>query len=106
MLREELVAAGVDAEIVTVEPLESDAVQAALEMAAAGDLLLIFGDQINRTWKQIINHSPDLTAEPEVTQPRAAPTPPPIETSVSELTGDEEIITDERGVWIAREEDD
>jgi cyanophycin synthetase len=106
MLSEELVAAGVDAETITIEPLEPDAVQAALEMAAAGDLLLVFGDKVNRTWKQIINHSPDLPVEPAVAEPRAVPSPPPIDTVVSQLTGDEEIITDERGVWIAREEDD
>jgi len=41
-----------------------------------------------------------------VAEPRAVPSPPPIDTAVSQLTGDEEIITDERGVWIAREEDD
>ncbi|MGB6368568.1 MAG: cyanophycin synthetase [Thermoanaerobaculia bacterium] len=106
MLRDELVAAGVDDKAVTVEPHEPDAVQAALEMAAAGDLLLIFGDQINRTWKQIIHHSPDLSVQPAVAEPRPVPTRPPIDTSVSQLTGAEEIITDERGVWIAREEDD
>jgi cyanophycin synthetase len=106
MLRDELVAAGVDAETITIEPHEPDAVQAALEMAAVGDLLLVFGDKINRTWKQIINHSPDLPVQPVVAEPRAVPSPPPIDTAVSQLTGDEEIITDERGVWIAREEDD
>ena len=53
MLEEELLAAGVPADHVRVVPDEVEAVDAALETAAEGDLVLIFGDQIARTWKQI-----------------------------------------------------
>ncbi|NIU74192.1 MAG: hypothetical protein GWN71_11570, partial [Gammaproteobacteria bacterium] len=34
-------------------PDEAEAVDAALEAAEEGDLVLIFGDQIDRTWRQI-----------------------------------------------------
>ena len=71
-----------------------------------GDLLLIFGDKINRTWKQIIHHSPDLESAAEAPEQKPPPLPAPVLESSPQLTGDEEIITDERGVWIAREEDD
>ena len=106
MLRDELVASGVDADAITILPQEPDAVQAALDMAATGDLLLIFGDKVNRTWKQIINYSPDLATKPQASEPRPAPVPAALDTSATQLTGDEEIVTDERGVWIAREEED
>ena len=106
MLRDELLAGGVDSAAIDIEPLEAEAVSAGLEMARTGDLLLVFGDKINRTWKQIINYSPDLSEQPQTTEPRQAPAPPPIDISASELTGEEEIVTDERGVWIARETED
>ena len=40
--------------IISVIPTEVEAVEAALEMAAAGDLLVVFGDDTARCWKQII----------------------------------------------------
>ncbi len=106
MLQEELVTSGVDSDAITLEPLEQEAVAAALEMAEVGDLLLVFGDKINRTWKQIINYSPDLETEAPAPEQRPATLPAPAIDPSAELTGEEEIITDERGVWIAREEDD
>jgi len=54
MLRDQLIANGVDAGSIEVIADEETAVTAALEMGEAGDLLMIFGDNISRTWKQII----------------------------------------------------
>jgi len=50
---------------ISVIPDESEAVDAALKMAGTGDLLLIFGDDISRTWKQIIyfNRPPETVGE-------------------------------------------
>ena len=106
MLRDQLIAGGVDSEAIAIEPLEQEAVQAALDLADVGDLLLIFGDKINRTWKQIINHSPDLPEQVQKSEPDSAAPLPPVDISASQLTGEEEIVTDERGVWIARETED
>jgi cyanophycin synthetase len=106
MLRDALLAGGVDSEAITIEPLEQEAVQAALDLADVGDLLLIFGDKINRTWKQIINHAPDLPEQVQKSEPDSAAPLPPVDISASQLTGEEEIVTDERGVWIARETED
>jgi cyanophycin synthetase len=73
ILEEELLAAGVPEDHIRVIPDEVEAVDAALEIAAEGDLVLIFGDQIARTWKQITgtgNEEPAtggaLGSEPEV----------------------------------------
>ncbi len=106
MLRDELIAGGVDSETIAIEPLEHEAVQAALDVAEVGDLVLIFGDKINRAWKQIINHTPDLPQQVHKSEPDSAAPLPSVDISASQLTGEEEIVTDERGVWIARETED
>lgn len=54
MLRDTLIKNGVDADRIKVIPNEVEAVDAALNMAQPDDLLLVFGDNITRTWKQII----------------------------------------------------
>ena len=59
MLREELVGAGVPESAIDIVPEEERAVDAALRAARPGDLLLIFGDQIARTWKQIVYFDQD-----------------------------------------------
>ncbi len=51
--------AGVSDEQITVIPEEEAAVDAALRMAGAGDLLLVFADKITRSWKQIIHFRPE-----------------------------------------------
>ncbi len=105
LLRETLLAAGVPDKKITVIADEQRAVEAALRMARQGDLLLVFGDSIARTWKQIIHFSPGG---------RGAATPPtaPVKVEVTlespgaELPDSEQLIRDERGVRLAREADD
>ncbi len=48
-----LLAAGVAAESITEVPEEEKAVVAALDMAGAGDLVVIFASNTTRSWKQI-----------------------------------------------------
>jgi cyanophycin synthetase len=54
MLGRALQDAGVVAEEITVVPLEPEAVQMGLQRSQPDDLLLVFGEAISRTWKQII----------------------------------------------------
>ncbi|MEJ2311037.1 MAG: cyanophycin synthetase [Gemmatimonadales bacterium] len=61
MLEEELLGAGVSADHIRVIPDEVEAVDTALETAVEGDLVLIFGDQIARTWKQITGAGVDAS---------------------------------------------
>jgi cyanophycin synthetase len=111
--RDELVAAGVPAAAVEVIPDEPAAVDAALRAAQPGDLVLIFGDQISRTWKQITRFAPG-GGGPEA--PSAAP-PPAAAAAAPPLRFDpppaaplpaaaDEVIRDERGVRLAREQED
>jgi len=105
--RETLLAAGVAEDSVEVIPDERAAVDAALRAAGPGDLVLVFGDQISRTWKQIIRFTPGEGSAP----PSGAPAVPPIRVELPPLPapgpGDaDEVIRDERGVRLAREQED
>ena len=128
MLEAELLAAGVPDSDIRVIPDEAEAVDAALETAAEGDLVLIFGDQIARTWRQVTGAGVDepptggaLGGAPEVAEipgavagagPGADPPagPPglewPADWSLDFDLEERKLVRDERGVRIAREPED
>ncbi len=99
--------AGIADDRITVIPDEQAAVDAALRMGRPGDLILVFGDEITRTWKQIIHFHPDADQRPVTAEhaiPVAAPAAPALpEPSASDLAT---LVRDERGVRLARETDD
>ena len=104
MLRAGLVASGVPEEQILIVPSEEEAVDRALNEAQADDLLLLFGDDIQRTWDQVVGfHAADATPT-ATTQPgeeaSSSPAPPP----VPQAALGEELIRDERGVRLARRE--
>lgn len=104
IIADALRAKGVSDDRITVIPDEQAAVDAALRMARPGDLLLVFGDAITRTWKQIINFRADgaarpVTAEHAILRAVDLPSPAPL----ADLS---QLIRDERGVRLARESDD
>jgi len=90
---------GVGADKVTIIPDEQEAIAAALAMARPLDLLLIFGDNITRCWKQIIYFKREGDA------PAASTAPPPLSLEAGAETAALEgnLIRDERGVRMARE---
>jgi cyanophycin synthetase len=57
-----LIAAGVPADRISVIPDEQEAIEAALRMGEAGDLILIFADALARSWKQITKFKPNGAA--------------------------------------------
>jgi cyanophycin synthetase len=63
--------AGVAATAISLIPDEQEAIDAALRMARTGDLLLVFGDALARSWKQIIRFKPE--GEAAVPSPARAP---------------------------------
>ncbi|CUK16816.1 Cyanophycin synthetase [Ruegeria denitrificans] len=100
MMRQVLIDNGVDDAAITIIPDEVEAVTAALEQAAPGDLLVIFGDDTTRCWKQIIYFNSD--SEAPVTE--AAPVASPIDTSFEDMfESDQNLIRDARGVRLARD---
>ena len=108
MLKDTLLQSGVPEGGIAVIPDERAAVDAALRMAETGDLLLIFADAITRSWKQVIHFrpevqppSPEIPATLSVEQRTDSDLPP------EEAPGESEVlIRDERGVRLARDEED
>ena len=76
----------------------------ALEMAETGDLVLVLGDNITRTWKQIIYFNSGSRVDKGNRNTSAAVELPQF--GDFSFDSDVEIISDERGVRIAREEGD
>ncbi len=100
MMRQALIDNGVDDAAITIIPDEVEAVKAGLEQAAPGDLLVIFGDDTTRCWKQIIYFNSDGKA-PVI---EAAPVSRPVDTSFEEMfESDQNLIRDARGVRLARD---
>lgn len=100
-----LVEAGVSEDAIEVIPDEQVCIDHALHMAESGDLVLIFGDDTTRCWKQIIDF--DSEVEPveagAITASDVADLPDPGD-YVIETT--DTLIRDEKGVRLAREEND
>ena len=104
MLKNKLLEEGVSADRIEVIPDEQEATSRALEMADAGDLVLVLADNIKRTWKQIIYFNSGAKIEDATKKAPAHVDLPDIEGF--RLDEDLEIISDERGVRIARDEGD
>ncbi|MBK8180548.1 MAG: cyanophycin synthetase [Planctomycetes bacterium] len=103
MLAAALETHGVPRDRIAVIPDEQEAVASVLAMARPHDLVLIFGDAIKRTWRQITGFRPEVTeARTETVAPVRRD---PVE--LPELTfGGDALVRDERGVRLAREVDD
>lgn len=104
MLKDKLLACGIDASCIEVIPDETNATAKALETAQPGDLLLVLGDNIKRSWKQIIYFNSESRADDSARNVTATIGLP--DTENFSFDDDIQIISDERGVRIAREEGD
>jgi len=103
-LREE----GVSQDCIDVVPEEQRAIDHALRIARPGDLLLVFGDELTRSWKQIIHFTPEAADAPAPVAAHVAaePSPPPAMPAAALLEDGASLIRDERGVRLARETED
>jgi cyanophycin synthetase len=103
-----LVAAGVLNKQISIIPDEQEAIDAALNMGQAGDLILVFADALVRSWKQITKFRPAGAPEPQVRAPAPRPAPAVSEASIEPppLTSLEGLLRDERGIRLAPEVDD
>ena len=95
MMRDALIAEGVDPAAIEVIPSEVEAIDRALELARRNDLLLLFCASVARAWKRIIYFSP--ADKPDE---RIEDTQTPV--SDIEVPDGFRIVRDERGVRIAR----
>ena len=68
IMSQALQAAGVPADAISMIPDEQEAIDAALQMGAPGDLLLVFADALVRSWKQITKFRPAGSPPPRAPQ--------------------------------------
>ena len=108
ILARALRAASVPDAAISIIPDEQKAIDAALAMGRAGDLLLVFADALVRSWKQIIKFRPEGMSELRAESSAAPITPPVTEASFDEssFAGLGDVVRDERGVRFSRESDD
>ena len=104
ILAKALLAQGVPEDQISIIADEQVAIDAALRMGRAGDLLLIFADALIRSWKQVIKFRPDGVAAPRRLD--VAPVESATQTPEETLADFEGLVRDERGVRLAREEND
>ena len=104
MIKNKLLEEGIAADRIEVVPDEQEATTRALEIAEAGDLILVLTDAIKRTWKQIIYFNSGAKVEDAPKRSSVSIELPDIEDF--NFHDDLEIISDERGVRIAREAGD
>lgn len=112
LLRDALLEGGVSPDRITITGDEQEALDAILEMAAPGDLVLVFADAIQRSWKQVADFVPGPApgeSGPVRTAAVSRPEPPVVDgprppAPVVDYRG--ELIRDERGVRLARETSD
>lgn len=109
ILKAALLQAGVAEEHISVVEDEQEAVLTALRLGQPGDLVVIFADQLARTWKQIIYFKPEVAQTATKADLKLEP-----HAVISSLKGFEdfsdasqlEIKQDERGVFLAKEDAD
>ncbi len=106
MLAGTLAEAGVEREAIEIIPEERQAVQAVLERAEVGDLVLILGDKIRRCWKQITQFTPSIEAVATREPAAATRATDLVELPAFELPDPELLVRDEKGVRLARQEED
>jgi cyanophycin synthetase len=104
MIKNKLLEEGIAADQIEVVPDEQEATTRALEIAEPGDLILVLADAIKRTWKQIIYFNSGARVEDAPKRSSVSIELPEIDDF--NFDDDLEIISDERGVRIAREDGD
>ncbi len=104
MLKNKLLEEDISADRIEVIPDEQEATSRALQMAAPGDLILVLADAIKRSWKQIIYFNSEAKGD-DVTKKATSTVELPSGEHFT-LDDDVEIISDERGVRIAKEAGD
>ncbi|MFP4207057.1 MAG: cyanophycin synthetase [Wenzhouxiangella sp.] len=103
MLQARLIDNGVKPENVDIVVDEQASIDHALAVCAPGDLLLVLADQVKRSWKQIIYFDAGQAERAQSQRPDTVVVPDLEGFSLDETMA---LVSDERGVRIAREASD
>ena len=106
MLRDQLLANGIEDSAIEIVPDEVTSVASALEMAQEGDLVVIFADDVRRSWNQVIQHEGDYAATGSSEEAKPANSFVEEDPEAFSLDPGARLIRDERGVRLAREEEE
>jgi cyanophycin synthetase len=102
LLRQQLLDSGVSDSAIEVIPSEVKAVTWALDIAREGDLVVIFGDNIERCWKQVAGYEVEGGESAGDEDEKAAQSFVEEDPEAFTLEPGAELIRDERGVRIAK----
>jgi len=104
MLKQALLASGVDESQIELIVSEEEAVETALEKCQQGDLLLIFADNISRTWKQIVQRGESIDTNQSTATVGSAMNVEEIYPEFQPPAG-QKVVRDGRGVLLAVDEE-
>ncbi len=105
MLRDQLMANGVDESAIEIVPLEVESVARALEMAKEGDLVVLFADDVRRSWNQVTHYESDSDTPDTSEVSKPAHSFVEVDPEAFSLEPGARLVRDERGVRLAREEE-
>ena len=105
MLRDQLLANDIEDSAIELIPDEVTSVASALEMAQEGDLVVIFVDDVRRSWSQVIQHEGDNVATSTGEAAKPANSFVEEDPEAFSLDPGARLVRDERGVRLAREEE-
>jgi cyanophycin synthetase len=103
MLRDQLRANGIEDSAIELIPDEATSVARALEMAREGDLVVIFADDVRRSWGQVIQHEGDDVVTGSGEEAKQANSFVEEDPEAFSLDPGARLVRDERGVRLARE---
>lgn len=107
-LKKVLMESGINEADIQVIPSEQEAIDTALNQCEKGDLLIILGDDITRSWKQIVHFNGGEEVKPSSDEPShdyPEKLYEPIEHKF-ELAEGQRLVHDERGVRLIVEHDE
>ncbi|MGB5488947.1 MAG: cyanophycin synthetase [Lysobacterales bacterium] len=105
MLRDQLLANGIDAGAIDIVPEEVLAVEGALDMAKEGDLIVLFVDNVRRCWNQVIHYEGHGTTVVSAKATNPVHSFVEADPEAFSLDAGVRLVRDERGVRVAREEE-
>ncbi|GAB5489691.1 MAG: cyanophycin synthetase [Parasphingorhabdus sp.] len=102
LMKKHLLEHGISEDAITIIPDEQTAIQHTLEMGQEKDLLVIIGDNVARSWKQIVHFGDGIEKDKA-----ASSEEPAISMNYEDLVDeDQSLISDDRGVRVAKEVDE